>query len=65
MLKISTLEFQIDFLVIVLKLRLGQKLSLYLAQPYGTVPVPIRYAEKILTFRKLVKSHNFDQAFPP
>ena len=29
-------------------LRLGQELSLYLAQPYGTVP--IRNAETILTF---------------
>ena len=65
MLKISTLQFQIDLLVILSKLKLSQELSLFLAQHYGTVPVPIRNAETILTFRKLLKSHLFDLAFPP
>ena len=41
--------------------RLGQNLSLYLAQPY----VPIRNAETILIFRKLLKFHLFDLALPP
>ena len=59
MLKISTLQFQIDMLVIVLKLGLG------LAQPYGIMHVPIHNAETILTFRKFLKSHLFDLAFPP
>ena len=44
---------------------MGQELSLYLAQPYGTVPVPMRGAETISTFRKLLESHLFDLAFPP
>ena len=49
---------------------MGQELTLYLAQPYGTLPVPMRTcnAETILTFRKLLKllkSHLFDLAFPP
>ena len=62
MLKISTLKFQIDRLVTVYKLKLGQELSLYQTEPYGTVPVPICNAETILPFRKL---HRFDLAFPP
>ena len=45
-------------------IRLGQELSLYMVQPYGT-PVPIRNAKTILTFRKLLKSHLFDLFFPP
>ena len=48
-----------------MKTRLGQDISLYLAQPYGTVPVAIRDAEIILPSRKLLKSHLFDLAFPP
>ena len=32
---------------------------------WNTLPVPIRNAKTILTFRKLLKSHLFDLAFPP
>ena len=32
---------------------------------WNALPVPIRNAKTILTFRKLLKSHLFDQAFPP
>ena len=32
---------------------------------WNALPVPIRNAKKILTFRKLLKSHLFDLAFPP
>ena len=32
---------------------------------WNTLPVPIRNAETILTFRKLHKSHLFQLAFPP
>ena len=32
---------------------------------WNALPVPIRNAKTILTFRKLLKSHLFDLAFPP
>ena len=32
---------------------------------WNALPVPVRNAETILTFRKLHKSHLFDLAFPP
>ena len=32
---------------------------------WNALPVPIRNAKTILTFRKLLKSHPFDLAFPP
>ena len=32
---------------------------------WNALPVPIRNAETILTFRKLLKLHLFDLAFPP
>ena len=32
---------------------------------WNALPVPVRNAETILTFRKLLKSHLFDLAFPP
>ena len=32
---------------------------------WNALPVPIRNAEAILKFRKLLKSHLFDLAFPP
>ena len=32
---------------------------------WNALPVPIRNAETILTFRKLLKSHLFDLTFPP
>ena len=48
-----------------INLRLGQERSLYLAQTYGTVSVPICNAAIILASRKLPKSHLFDLAFTP
>ena len=32
---------------------------------WNALPVPIRNAKTILTFRELLKSHLFDLAFPP
>ena len=62
MLKISTLHK-----LLLLKLKLGQELSLHLAQPYGMICL-CQYlinAETMLTFRKLLKSRLFDLAFTP
>ena len=38
MLRVCTLQIQIDLLPLVEKQTLGQEFSLHLAQPYGTVP---------------------------
>ena len=54
------------FVVPRIKTKTGSRaLSIYCPAIWKALPVPIRNAKTILTFRKLLKSHLFDLAFPP
>ena len=54
------------FVVLRIKTKTGSRVfSISGPALWNTLPVPIRNAKTILTFRKLLKSHLFDLAFPP
>ena len=54
------------FVVPRIKTKTGSRaFSISGAALWNALPVPIRNAKAILTFRKLLKSHLFDLAFPP
>ena len=54
------------FVVLRIKTKTGSR-ALSISGPalWNALPVPVRHAETILTFRKLLKSHLFDLFFPP
>ena len=54
------------FVVPRIKMKTGSR-AFFISGPalWNALPVPIRNAKTILTFRKLHKSHLFDLAFPP
>ena len=54
------------FVVLRIKTKTGSR-AFTISGPalWNALPVPIRNAKTILTFRKLLKSHLFDLAFPP
>ena len=67
MLKISTLTPNSNkFVVPRIKTKTGAR-AFFISDPalWNALPAPIRNAKTILTFRKLLKSHLFDLAFPP